>query len=423
MFDLLKTFQVLLKQSICDHCLGRSCGHLLSGLTNQDRGRSIKNTIALSIDAGEKIDVCMSNFQHYKFLHITPSMEDIHPCIICENFFLEKINDIASRIVEQISKYQFSSFVVGSSMTESSDKRFQAYFPSLKLTHQEALKKEINRELGKKIEKMIKKKVKLQDPDIVVLVDFKTTSVTVHVKSLFIQGTYQKLTRYGVAQARWLCTRCEGENCSKCHGTGQLYETSLQELIGDPLQEISQGIGTSFHGSGREDIDVRCLGNRPFVLEVKNPKIRNIDLDKINTSVNQSKKIQVHQLKFSDKKYIRKIKDAAYDKTYAADILFSKILDPASLSCIDTLNNTTIHQWTPQRVLHRRANLERKRVVKNISYKILSPKELRVTIHGEAGLYIKELIHGDDGRTQPSIAQLIQNFVQNISLDVIRIHT
>ena len=422
--NFLKEVQTLLQQPICDHCLGRACGHLVSGFTNKERGQSIRHTCALLLDSGESMSVDMSNFQHYKFIHVAPTISNMRPCIICDNFFSKKIDEISSAVMHRLEEYQFSSFVIGCTQTEPLDEKFKIYFPSLNLAHKELFKKEINRELGKKIEKKTKKRVKLQNPDMMITINLLTESIKIYIRSLFIQGTYQKLTRVGVAQATWYCMRCIGPQCDKCQGTGRLYATSLQEIIGDPLQKMSQGIGTAFHGSGREDVDVRCFGYRPFVLEIKNPKIRTIDLSKITTTINKSKKVQVYKLKFSNKKYVRKIKEATYDKTYSADVSFFKGLgEKKDLDIIHSLNRTTIAQWTPTRVQHRRANLERKRMVRRINYKILSPKNLRITIRGESGLYIKELIHGDNGRTQPSISQLIHNHVRKIALDVITIHT
>ena len=42
-------------------------------------------------------------------------------------------------------------------------------------------------------------------------------------------------------------------------------------------------------------------------------------------------------------------------------------------------------------------------------------------IKGEAGLYVKELVTGDDGRTQPSISSLVGEASVK-QLDVIKIH-
>jgi tRNA pseudouridine synthase 10 len=46
--------------------------------------------------------------------------------------------------------------------------------------------------------------------------------------------------------------------------------------------------------------------------------------------------------------------------------------------------------------------------------------ELRVT--AEAGSYIKELVHGDQGRTKPSLADLLGVACEVLELDVVDVH-
>ena len=53
------------------------------------------------------------------------------------------------------------------------------------------------------------------------------------------------------------------------------------------------GSGHSIHASGREDIDARCLGWRPFVLEIKNPKKRKVDLAKMQAAVKKTRKAEI----------------------------------------------------------------------------------------------------------------------------------
>ena len=80
-----------------------------------------------------------------------------------------------------------------------------------------------------------------------------------------------------------------------------------------------------------------------------------------------------------------------------------------------------IKQKTPERVMHRRADLLRKRKVKIIKYKLLGLKKLELIIKGTAGLYIKELISGDNGRTKPSVAELLGVKATCKELDVVNI--
>ena len=51
-----------------------------------------------------------------------------------------------------------------------------------------------------------------------------------------------------------------------------------------------------------------------------------------------------------------------------------------------------------------------------------SKKKVEFKITTQAGLYVKEFISGDEGRTEPSISGLLNNKVKKIELDVIKIH-
>jgi len=62
------------------------------------------------------------------------------------------------------------------------------------------------------------------------------------------------------------------------------------------------------HGAGREDVDVRCLGWRPFVLELINPEVRKITITKPKQEIARSKKVKVKDLKLADKRTVRRVK-------------------------------------------------------------------------------------------------------------------
>ena len=84
----------------------------------------------------------------------------------------------------------------------------------------------------------------------------------------------------------------------------------------------------------------------------------------------------------------------------------------------------TVRQRTPARVLHRRGNAVRERRVLALRVEP-QPRELgaaqsvlQVEMETEAGLYIKEWVHGDLGRTEPSLAALLGTPCTFLALDV-----
>ena len=80
-----------------------------------------------------------------------------------------------------------------------------------------------------------------------------------------------------------------------------------------------------------------------------------------------------------------------------------------------------INQRTPQRVMHRRADLLRRRNVKSLQTKYVNSKKFLLTVKTDAGLYVKELVSGDEGRTKPSISELLNQKCTCKDLDVVNI--
>ncbi|PIV68961.1 MAG: hypothetical protein COS07_02420 [Candidatus Aenigmarchaeota archaeon CG01_land_8_20_14_3_00_37_9] len=150
------------------------------------------------------------------------------------------------------------------------------------------------------------------------------------------------------------------------------------------------------------------------------PKKRSVNLNQGLKAINKSKKAQVKDLKLSDKRTVTRIKSIKPDKTYQAEVVFESPVK--GLEKLEILQDIVINQETPLRVATRRADKLRRRRVKDIKYKLLNKKKLEMTITAQSGTYIKELIHGDEGRTRPNVADLISNKVKSIKLDVIKIH-
>lgn len=78
-----------------------------------------------------------------------------------------------------------------------------------------------------------------------------------------------------------------------------------------------------------------------------------------------------------------------------------------------------IFQKTPLRVLHRRSLLARTRYISNIQTCFINQHCFLMTVATTAGTYVKELVHGDCGRTVPSVASLFDCPVHMLQLDVV----
>ena len=97
------------------------------------------------------------------------------------------------------------------------------------------------------------------------------------------------------------------------------------------------------------------------------------------------------------------------------------------IKSILSLEGVKLAQRTPERVAHRRADLVRRRTVFEVHQPVVEmmedgSREIEVTMRCESGTYVKETVHGDSGRTQPSIASLLKAKCEVIWLDVGDIH-
>jgi tRNA pseudouridine synthase 10 len=205
-----------------------------------------------------------------------------------------------------------------------------------------------------------------------------------------------------------------------------MYPESVEELSSKQLLEATQGEDIFFHASGREDIDARMLGSgRPFVIEVSKPKKRFVDLKQIEDLVNAEAvgKIEVLGLHFTTKEVVRRLKKGeGAQKEYQLLAEFESEISDADLRSIEEkFSEICIKQQTPLRVLHRRADLIRERYIYKVKVKKVSLKRALLEIRCQGGLYVKELVSGDEGRTVPNVSDLLNNRAKTLKLDVLNV--
>jgi tRNA pseudouridine synthase 10 len=199
----------------------------------------------------------------------------------------------------------------------------------------------------------------------------------------------------------------------------------VDELIGKELIEMTEAMDSKFHGAGREDIDALMLGTgRPFVVEAVSPKIRSIDVWELERKINEfaDGKVEVEGLKIVEKAVIETLKSSKADKVYNLKVTFKEPVSTDKLEgAISSLVGVQIHQRTPQRVAHRRADLVRKRYVHNMKLVEKTEEFAIIEVHCDGGLYVKELTSGDDGRTEPSLTGLLGIKAKVEELNVIKV--
>ena len=77
---------------------------------------------------------------------------------------------------------------------------------------------------------------------------------------------YEKFAR-DVSQSVWLVNNDPNDDDEG----NRVGRTSIEEIICQHIQQTFHCTKSHLHACGREDIDVRCLGNgRPFAIEIEN---------------------------------------------------------------------------------------------------------------------------------------------------------
>lgn len=383
------------RKALCDPCLGRLFGQVGSGFTNSERGVIVRESLNIQTKG---------------------------TCSLCEGL-MEEIPKFARLVETSLSEFEYETFLIGSRIDQEIIEVEESIWSEFGLEHTEPIKAEVNRETGKIVENSTGKTVDFERPNIMAILDTRFDFVQLQVNPLFVYGRYKKLKR-GVPQTRWPCRECLGKGCERCGNTGKMYPTSVEEIVAAPFLERTEGVDVSFHGMGREDVDALMLGNgRPFVLEVKEPRRRSVDLKALEKEINKSEIAEVEGLRPSTRREMVRIKEARPAKTYSLRVSFEDPVEKENLNeVVRSFQGIEVAQRTPQRVLHRRADLLRRRRILEMDAKLLGPKRAEVILTSEAGTYVKELISGDQGRTEPSLSGLLDVPAVVEELDVIRIH-
>jgi len=382
-----KSEEVLEKHSLCNNCLGRLFGMLGKG-SNYIRGKSIRLILNMEREAKGM-----------------PAFKEPERCELCGNIF-KKTEYLARLCYERAQKLgiEFESFLVGSRFPKEIMDKEKQLWEEFGLKFAEPINREFNREMGKFLEVLFQKPVDKESPDVTFIIDPCCERIELQIKPLYIYGRYRKLVR-GIPQ-----TPLKG------------FKESVASIICRPFSKVTRG-KCIFHGTGREDVDVRMLGNgRPFVVEIKKPMKRKIDLEKIAQEINQSKMVEVLNLRFISREEMERVLTSNHKKEYEALVYVEEGITKEDVkSLMEKLQNCTVYQRTPRRVLKRRADIVRVRKVYDVNAEIIDDKHFKLRLITDGGLYIKELISGDNGRTTPSVSEILGKKAWCEKLDVLNI--
>ena len=385
-------------KGVCDACLGRVLGGTAKGEPYAARGSLLRGGAPAAPAVGE--------------------------CWLCEGASGD-VAALAGLARQSLEGFEFSTFLVGTTVDPVLSKREAEVGKELALAEVPTLKHALNREVGLEIERSLGKKVDFKDPDIAVHLDQRFHTAELQVKSAYFRGRYRKLDR-AIPQTRWPCRHCRGRGCARCGGTGKMYETSVEEIVARPLMKALGGEDHALHGAGREDVDALMLGRgRPFIVEIRRPRKRSFDAGAVAAAIREEARgrVEVDGLTACEKADVARLKDALWQKTYRVLVALEKDIkdDQINRVCAE-LTGSVIEQQTPTRVAHRRADKVRERRATEVRLLSRNGHLIELKVTGDSGLYVKELVHGDDGRTNPNFANLAGTKCEVRELDVLEIH-
>jgi tRNA pseudouridine synthase 10 len=250
-----------------------------------------------------------------------------------------------------------------------------------------------------------------------------TLSLTPHRQPIYVGGRYCKLRR-DLPQSPWII---DGQRRG-------FKDSSVDEEIAKVVAPPFLADGYNFLSSGREDADVRMLGSgRPFALEIRNSRVEALlpaHLESLAAAVTIGDAgVRVPRLAMVGAEALVSLKQGESEKrkSYTAICWIPRPVNDEDLNALNALSASgkqlALKQWTPVRVLHRRSNLERVRVVHDIRAEGFPGKDapagyFRLHLTTAAGLYVREFVHGDRGRTKPSVAEILGCRAECAYLDV-----
>lgn len=165
---------------------------------------------------------------------------------------------------------------------------------------------------------------------------------------------------------------------------------------------------------------------RPFLLEIQNPRVlpSEMSIKEMELKINslEGKLVKVKNLKIVDDQgwNLMREGEAEKQKQYVALVWISRQLEDKDLVTLSSLKDMKVLQRTPVRVLHRRSPLEREKIIHWMNVEKMSESTQYFLLHlcTQAGTYIKEFVHGDLGRTYPSLGSILGCRAEILQLDV-----
>jgi len=230
--------------------------------------------------------------------------------------------------------------------------------------------------------------------------------------------------------------------------------SSVDEIITTVVKNALNAGEVAMHSCGREDIDVRMLGNgRPFVLRIERgrvwatPTLLEDIIKQINSTNGLNSELDVEVLRLQDceksiwtgmqasaetkhKKYMCLVwcSQAGSSKPYNLNSSMIAKLEQATTDINSGFGTgkdesgricLVVNQRTPLRVLHRRSLMTRIKYIYDMHATQVAANCFMLELTTSAGAYVKEFVHGDFGRTFPNVSEILGCRADIFQLDVL----
>ena len=193
-------------------------------------------------------------------------------CVICGSS-LANLSHISKLTTQTLRKYEFNSFVVGTTVPQSMIDAEDEIRSRFKIHGKESLKTQVSKEITSKIIKNIGSHVDYSRPEVTVLVSLSDQNVSVTPRSLWLSGSYTKNVR-GIPQRSSPCRTCNGLGCADCNYAGSTRK-SIQFILTSFFVKSFSAETCNFVWLGSEDENSLVKGGgRPFYVEVVKPTKR-----------------------------------------------------------------------------------------------------------------------------------------------------
>ncbi len=417
--------EILSKYPLCDRCLGRLFAQIGHGYTNTERGYILKHALLYdivyklkqhSIEVDDKLKNLVLNLGSIardlvEDLGLTSEKIEGIQCAICNGVLDKLIEDYAKRVGEILQRSGFKTFIIGVKPPRRIVENELKLVKEFNLSFWESVKNELKREIGKRVRDLYGLKPDFEDPQVIAVIDVDEDSIHLEIPSMLLYGIYWKLGRR-ISQVPWITKNGRRK-----------YPLSIEDVLQN-IVDLFQGERAVFHGAGREDVDVRMLGSgRPFVLEIRKPLNRDVDLATVENKLNSVCPWMKFRLFMRvNRDFIGRLKESSPRsyKVYRALVMTRNPVTPEDLRKLEEFfRDRVVTQRTPTRVLRRKKDLIRRRKVLEVATSMITPTIFEALIRCEGGLYIKELVSGDNGRTTPSFSEVLRTEAMCIELDAV----